>query len=85
MFDLLLRTKTFTVEMIISKKVGNHFLLGNGSQPPKDEAKEKINVKEVNMKQKKRVAKSKQHQKESYGKEINAFKTWKEVRRMYCE
>ena len=26
--------KTFTVEMIISKKVGNHFLLGNGSQPP---------------------------------------------------
>ena len=35
MFDLLLRTKTFTVEMIISKKVGNHFLLGNGSQPPK--------------------------------------------------
>ena len=34
MFDLLLRKKTFTVEMIISKKVGNHFLLGNGSQPP---------------------------------------------------
>ena len=34
MFDLLLPKKTFTVEMIISKKVGNHFLLGNGSQPP---------------------------------------------------
>ena len=44
MFDLLLRKKTFTVEMIISKKVGNHFLLGNGSQPPKYFADAKIQL-----------------------------------------
>ena len=54
MFDLLLPKKTFTVEMIMSKKVGNHFLLGNGSQPPKIEVEDRIQKTGCQEKKKKR-------------------------------